>query len=157
MKNIFNYGWKNFIILFCFFLFSATISAQNIKIKKGKVLINDKEVFNIKTGNTSRGETTSLYSISTNEELIFIKNDDCGTYAYSDNNADWDKDDFVTYNFLKQKVKVEMRGIVPLRSNIYVLLNAEVFDLNGNLNAEKIAQFKDKYDEKISEKTIILK
>lgn len=99
----------------------------------------------------------SLYNINTNEEVIFIKEDDCGTTASSDNNADWEKDDFVTYNFLKEKVKVEITQRVLMKWAIYFMLNEGVFDLKGNLNPEKIALFKDKYDEKISEKTRIIK
>jgi len=135
----------------------STVNAQNVKFKKGKVLINEKEVFSYREGNTSRGETISIYNITTNEEVIFIKADDCGTRAISDNNVDWEKDDYITYNFLKEKVKVEMHGYTNFKGNIAFLFQQGVFDLKGILNPEKIALFKEKYDEKISEKTTIIK
>jgi hypothetical protein len=56
--------------------------------------------------------------------------------------------------FLKEKIKVEVSAT---KYDIGFLFNQGIFDLNGYLNLEKIIVFKEKYDENISEKTIIIK
>ena len=125
---------------------SAPAYSQKVKIKNGKVTINETEVFNYKEGKND----ISLYNIFTNEEIIFIKKN-AGNIT---EDPDKYKDDYVTYMFLKEKIKVE---IATTKYDIGFLYNQGIFDLSGNLNLEKIILFKEKYDENISEKTIIVK
>ena len=153
MKNIFKSDNKAKVILFCLLIFTTTISAQklHVKLKKDKVILNETEVFSYKMGMTARGETRSLYNNNSNEEVIFIKIDNGGTTS-GDN---CEKDDFVTFNFLKEKIKVERSGSFNFKDDIAFLYLEGVFDLQGNLNLGKITLFKEKYDEKISEKIIM--
>lgn len=153
MKNIFKSDNKAKVILFCLLIFSTTISAQKIhvKLKKDKVILNETEVFSYKMGMTARGETRSLYNNNSNEEVIFIKVDNGGTTS----GDKCEKDDFVTFNFLKEKIKVERTGSFYFKWDIAFLYSEGVFDLQGNLNLGKITLFKEKYDEKISEKIIM--
>jgi len=137
---------KMMIIVFCLMIIPVAIHAQKVKIKNGKVAINGTEVFNYKEGKND----ISLFNINTNEEIIFIKKNG-GKITEGDDKY---KDDFVTYLFLKEKIKVE---ISTTKYDIGFLYNQGVFDLGGNLNKEKIMLLKEKYDENISEKTIIVK
>lgn len=154
MKNIFKSDNKAKVILFCLLIFSTTISAKklHVKLKKDKVILNETEVFSYKLGMTARGETRSLYNKNSNEEVIFIKVDNGGTTS----GDDCGKDDFATFNFLKEKIKVERTGSFHLfKDDIAFLYLEGIFDLQGNLNLEKITLFKEKYDENISEKIVI--
>ena len=48
-----------------------------------------------------------------------------------------------TYNFMS--------------SNVKFLYKNQIFDENGKINEKKVLEFKEKYDEKISEKTVIIR
>lgn len=146
MNNTDKYFHRQIIIAFCLILISTTINAQKVKIKNGKVAINETEVFNYKEGIND----ISLYNIKTNEEIIFIKKN-AGNITEG---PDKYKDDFITYLFLKEKIKVE---IATPKYDIVFLYNQGVFDLDGDLDLEKLMLFKEKYDENISGKTIIIK
>ena len=144
---------KKILIIFYLILFTTPLYAQkpSIKLKTQKVIINGTEVFKFSRGWNGANEDVSLYNIISNEEVIYIKDDNGGTTQGPNSQ----NDDFVTYNFLNIKTKVEIRGKFRLISEIAFLYSNGVFDLEGNLNNEKINRFKDKYDENISGKTII--
>lgn len=135
------------IIMFCLIMIPNAIYAQKIKIKQDIVTINDKEVFIYKGAKYG----FSLLNIKTNDEVIFIKENQ-GTVKEG---PDEDKDNFIIYNFLKEKIKVEIAKYYSPKTCIMFLYNEGVFDLEGNLNSEKIALFKEKYDEAISDKIVI--
>jgi hypothetical protein len=146
MTNMDKYFNRQIMLAICLIIISTTINAQKVKIKNGKVAINETEVFNYKEGKND----ISLFNINTNEEIIFIKKN-AGKITEGDDKY---KDDFVTYMFLKEKIKVE---ISTTKYDIGFLFNQGVFDLSGNLDSDKILLFKEKYDENISGKTIIIK
>jgi len=147
MKNPLKSIHKLMIIVFCLIIIPNTINAQKVIIKQDRVTINEKEVFIYKGAKYG----FSLYNIKTNDEVIFIKENQ-GTIKEG---TDEDKDNFITYNFLKEKIKVEIAKYYSPKTCIIFLFNEGVFDLEGNLNFEKITLFKDKYDEAISEKIVI--
>ena len=153
MKNTDIKSSRNVIILFCFMIFTTTLSAQKIRLKLGKIIINDIEVFSYNESSNVSGRYRSIYKLNTNDEVIFIKENNGGTTSGSNPEVD----DFVTYNFLKEKIKVEIAGITLFRDEVAFMLKEGVFDLQGNLNSEKIILFKDKFDEKVSEKIMIRK
>ncbi|RPJ70585.1 MAG: hypothetical protein EHM20_15335 [Alphaproteobacteria bacterium] len=147
MKNQLKSFCKLMIIVFCFVIIPGTICAQKVKIKQDIVTINEKEVFIYKAAKFG----FSLYNIKTNDEVIFIK-------EYQGTNEvgpDQDKDNFIIYNFLKEKIKVEIAQYYSPKTCIMFLFNEGVFDLEGNLYLEKITLFKEKYDEAISEKIVL--
>lgn len=132
------------------FLFIAIISsnftyAQKIKLKKGKILVDDIEVFNYDSSNSEGW--LSIYDIESGDEVIFIKEADNGTYTYQD-------DDYTIYKFLEQEVIVEISGYSVWKSYIKFLFKNKVFDTDGKLNDSKIAALKTKFDENITERTI---
>lgn len=147
MKNPLKSIYKLMIIVFYFVIIPNTIYAQKVKIKQDRVTINEKEVFIYKDATYG----FSLYNIKTNDEVIFIKENQ-GT---NDVGPDQDKDNFIIYNFLKEKIKVEIAKYYSPKTCIMFLFNEGVFDLDGNLNFQKTTLFKEKYDEAISEKIVI--
>lgn len=134
-------------IVFCLIIIPNALYAQKVKIKQDRVTINEKEVFIYKAAKYG----FSLCNIKTNEELIFIKENQ-GTIK---DGPDEDKDNFIIYNFLKEKIKVEIAKYYSPKTCIVFLFNEGVFDLEGNLNLEKITLLKEKFDEAISEKIVI--
>ena len=135
------------ITMVCIIMIPSAIYAQKIKIKQDIVTINDKEVFIYKGAKYG----FSLHNIKTKDEVIFIKENQ-GSIK---DGPDEDKDNFIIYNFLKEKIKVEIARYYSPKTCILFLYNEGVFDLEGNLYSEKIALFKEKYDEAISDKIVI--
>ena len=82
---------KTLLILF---IVSNSVHAQKVLLKKGKVLIDETEVFNYDI-NVGKG-FMNVYDLKTNDKLIFIKESDNGT---SENY----EDDYIEYHFLKTK------------------------------------------------------
>ncbi|GEM_PF-1425176 len=147
MKTLLKSIHKLLIMVFCLIIIPNALYAQKVKIKQDRVTINEKEVFIYKSAKYG----FSLCNIKTNEELIFIKENQ-GTIK---DGPDEDKDNFIIYNFLKEKIKVEIAKYYSPKTCIMFLFNEGVFDLEGNLNLEKITLLKEKFDEAISEKIVI--
>ena len=93
-----------------------------------------------------------LYDLKTNEELIFIKENNGGTRG-----ADSRQDDYTVYKFIKENVTVEIATYNFMSSNVKFLYKNEIFDMNGMINEKKVLEFKEKYDENISDKTVIIR
>lgn len=121
------------------------LKAQNIQIKNDIVFVDNKEVFKCKSENNNGIRSITLIDLHTNEELIFIKEDNGGTSGYRD-------DDYTIYMFLKEKVKVEISTYNLWKYDIKFLFKQGVFDLNGQLDNSKITFLKEKFDENITEK-----
>jgi hypothetical protein len=147
MKNPSKFILRFIIVVFCLITLPGALFAQKVKIKEDKVFIDEKEVFIYKGAKYG----FSLCNKSTGEELIFIKENQ-GTIKEG---PDEDKDNFIVYNFLKEKIKVEIAKYYSPKSCIAFLFNEGVFDMEGNLNSEKITLFKEKYDEAISDKIVL--
>jgi hypothetical protein len=146
MKRSEPYLFRSVILVICLIVVSLAGNAQKVKISKGKIMIDEKVVFNYKEGNND----ISLYNINTNEEVIYIKK----FPGKITEGPDQYSDDYVSYLFIKEKIKVE---IGTPKYDLGLLYNQGVFDLEGNLNPDKIMLFKEKYDENISGRTIIVK
>ena len=138
---------KKILIIAILTFVTNSVFSQKVKLKDHKVLIDGKEVFGYKKDETTT-TTLTIFDLNTKEELIFIKEDNGGTRDTRD-------DDFTIYNFLREKVKVEISYYDFMSSNVKFLFVNGIFDTNGKLNEQKILTFKEKFDEKISEKTII--
>jgi len=143
---------KKTVLIGLFIFISNLVFSQKIKLKADKILIDEKEVFGYKKEVVNGDQTLTIYDLNTKEELIFIKEDDAGTHG-----ADSRSDDFTIYKFLKEGIKLEISTYNFMSNNVKFLFKNEIFDINGKLNEKKIAELKDKYDEKISEKTILIR
>ena len=60
------------------FLFVNLSFSQKVKIKNDKIIIDDKEVFICKKEDFN-GDSLTIHDLKTNEELIFIKENNGGT------------------------------------------------------------------------------
>ena len=136
---------KRTITFLILLLAITSMNAQKVKLKKGKISVDGVEVFNYEL---NRGDGwISIYNMSDNEEVIFIRIADNGTNNYP-------QDDYTIYKFLKQDVVVEVSGYTLWKNHVKFLLKNNVFDTNGLLNDSKIDHLKSKFDENITEKTV---
>ncbi|MCF8277297.1 MAG: hypothetical protein K9J17_11235 [Flavobacteriales bacterium] len=138
---------KTLVFLIFLVTYSATSSAQKIKLKNDKVLIDGRELFRFEKGN--HPGWISLFSLETDEELIMIKQDHGGTPG-----PDYRDDDYTIYTFLKEDIKAEISSYNLWQNNIKFLLEQRVFDENGVMNADRIKSFKVKFDEDITSRRI---
>ena len=143
---------KKIILIGLFIFITNSVFSQKVKLKTDKIVIDGKEVFGYKSERINGSPTLTIYDLNTKEELIFIKEDDAGTYG-----AERREDDFTVYKFLKEGIKVEISYYTFMSNNVKFLFKNEIFDMNGVLNEKKITALKDKYDENISEKTILIR
>ncbi|WP_445718116.1 hypothetical protein [Flavobacterium sp.] len=123
------------IVIFCSF---NQINAQKINFKKGFVLANDVEV--LKYEKEQGGFETNIYTLDDTLVLQIL-----------------DKKDFDRYLFLtSEKVVIESTefDFYTHRQVLQLFFDKKVFNEKGELNSEKLNEFKLMYDEKITKRTI---
>lgn len=138
-----------------FAITSFSMFSQEVEIKDDKVLLDGKQILKYEKINVLQH---SFYSMDDNEILL---------YKYNNNETrDYHDDDYIVLNFLTEKTKVEtkdiMRAVSGLGMNsrknmeklVVWLLKEKVIDANGVLNPERVQLFFEKYDEKITERTV---
>jgi AAA+ superfamily predicted ATPase len=129
-------------------------NAQDVEIKKDKVLLDGKEILRYEKENVFN---QSFYSLTDDEEILH--------YRFSDNETQqYMEDDYFILNFLGQKVKVEStevsRATVIMSSRksseklIKWLLKDKVLNTDGTINPEKLDNFYQKYNEDITNRTV---
>jgi hypothetical protein len=122
--------------------FGQDVSYKNIKFKhkKGFVIVNEQKVFKLKY---SVGYYY-LYDLETGEEVMYFYMNDNETAQYYD-------DDYVKVYFTKSKTVFETK--VHQRIILERLINEKVITSNWKIDASKIAEFVEKYDENITNRT----
>lgn len=138
-----------------FAIANFSMFSQEVEIKDDKVLLDGKQILKYEKINVLQH---SFYSMDDNEILL---------YKYNNNETrDYHDDDYIVLNFLTEKTKVEtkdiMRAVSGLGMNsrknmeklVVWLLKEKVIDANGVLNPERVQLFFEKYDEKITERTV---
>ena len=131
------------ILLIITVLISMNSYSQKIKLKKEKVLLDDIEILSYKKVPTYN--EVYFYDLINNEEVIFIKFDDNGTFEY-------DGDDYVKIFFAKTNTKIESKSIrygAKGEETIKKLIFDGVIEKNGNINYEKVKSFSEKYNDVI--------
>ncbi|NRD20397.1 hypothetical protein HNV08_10100 [Winogradskyella eckloniae] len=121
---------------------SFFLDAQNLILKKGKLISEDTEICNYKI-DLSEG-WLRLYDLKTNDTLIIIEE------SFNNTDANYD-DDYVIFKFPKQEIKVEISGTSFWIDYVKLLYRNKTFDLNGQLNDLQIKLFKLRMDENITE------
>ena len=131
-------------------------NAQEVEIKKDKVLLDGKEILRYEKENVFN---QSFYSLVDDEEILHYRFSDNGTQQYLN-------DDYFILNFLKEKVKIESsevsRVTVIMSSRksseklIKWLLKDKVMYPDGSINSEKLDNFFQKYNEDITKRTEVL-
>jgi len=126
-----------FAILVVFGTFTQ-INAQKINFKKGFVLADDVQI--LKYEKEQGGFETNIYTLEGKLVLQIL-----------------DKKDFDKYLFLtSDKVVIESTefDFYTHRQIMQLFFDKKIFNEKGELNSEKLDEFKLMYDEKISERTI---
>ncbi|WP_338376476.1 hypothetical protein [uncultured Flavobacterium sp.] len=130
---------KTTFIIILFLSISSCIYAQEIKLKKETIYIDGKAVLSYEK--KSYGNELVIYELNTKNELI--------TDVYNPTS------NYQKIFFIKQKKSMEMRPKYWNKSLIKWFIEQDILDVNGNLNEEKVDIFIEKFDEKITERTII--
>ncbi|HIB37781.1 hypothetical protein [Mesonia sp.] len=139
---------KFFIFSLVLLASSFSVNAQKVKFKKGDVLVDGEKIFTYEKQNL--GNTISIYTLDDNTEVLYMNFDDGGTLHYHDDN-------FMAMNFLIENVKIETSNFNG-RGFKYILgqmIKQGVISKNGEIVPEKLEIFSNKYDESITDRTII--
>ena len=127
---------------------------QEVEIKDDKVLLDGKQILKAEKINMVE---YSFYNLKSVDEILLYRQMDNETSRYQD-------DDYYVLNFLTEKVKVESNDFYKIASFmnskksmeklIKWLLKEKVLTNDGELNPDRLAIFKEKYDQNITERTI---
>ncbi|WP_265429730.1 hypothetical protein [Chryseobacterium sp. YIM B08800] len=127
---------------------------QEVEIKNDKVLLDGKQILKAEKINMVE---YSFYNLKSDDEILLFRQMDNETSRYQD-------DDYYVLNFLTEKVKVESNDFYKIASFmnskkameklIKWLLKEKVLTNDGELNPDRLAIFKEKYDQNITERTI---
>jgi hypothetical protein len=127
---------------------------QEVEIKDDKVLLDGKQILKAEKINMVE---YSFYNLKSDDEILLYRQMDNETSRYQD-------DDYYVLNFLTEKVKVESNDFYKIASFmnskksmeklIKWLLKEKVLTNDGELNSDRLAIFKEKYDQNITERTI---
>ena len=127
---------------------------QEVEIKDDKVLLDGKQILKAEKINMVE---YSFYNLKNDDEILLYRQMDNETSRYQD-------DDYYVLNFLTEKVKVESNDFYKIASFmnskksmeklIKWLLKEKVLTNDGELNPDRLATFKEKYDQNITERTI---
>ncbi|MCQ9637048.1 hypothetical protein MP477_19055 [Chryseobacterium sp. WG23] len=128
--------------------------SQDVVIKDNKVMLDGKQI--LKAEKISLAQY-SFFSMKNDDEILL--------YKYMDNETPSNvRDDFFILNFLTEKVKVEstdlgkvsnfMNSRKGMEKVLRWLLKERVINYDGELNPDRVAVFKEKYDENITERTL---
>ncbi|SFT74131.1 hypothetical protein SAMN05421857_2914 [Chryseobacterium formosense] len=134
---------KILLSLFFMALINGFISAQDLKLTKDKVVIDNKEVF--------KYEKQSFVEYS----LFDLKNDEVLNLQFKDNGTAYESDDYMVFNFVGIGVKFSSTNFEKIaglgsksmmKNLIQWLLKEKVFSNDGNLDKDKLEIFINKYE-----------
>jgi hypothetical protein len=131
---------QQIFLTFLILLIYTQVNAQKIKFKKDFVLVDNVEV--LKYDKQQGGFETNIYSLDGKLLLQIL-----------------DKDNFDRYYFnLNEKVIIESTefDFYTHRQIVQLFFDKKIFNSEGIINEEKLKEFKAMYDEKITERTIII-
>ncbi len=145
----------NRLLAFFILMISSNLYfSQNVTIKDDKVLLDGKQI--LKAEKLSLAQY-SFFSMKNDDEILIYKYMDNETPSYV-------SDDYFILNFLTEKVKVEsgdlgkvsnfMNSRKGMEKIIRWLLKERVINQDGELNSDRLAVFKEKYDENITARTL---
>ncbi len=140
---------NRYFLTFLLCLITSLGFSQKIKLKKEKIFLDDKEFLSCEKGGAFGAVTYDLSELNTNKRIIILVQNDGGTHMEI-------SDDYTQIKFLTKGEQAEIRG-----GNIYnaikLLLKNGVLTPEGTLDESQIDLFIKNYDEKISEKTRIIR
>ncbi len=124
--------------------------SQEVDFKKDKIIINGKEAFTITK--KAFGTEISIFSLEPKSEIIYGLRNDNGTAGYLD-------DDFLKISFLDFKITIESTMLAKRtwKYIVSMLVESNVIDESNKINEENLRKFEQKYNENITNRTIITK
>ena len=128
---------KTFLLLSLFGLIATTAKAQQVELKDGKVLVDEKPVLSYVYTNTKLELT--LYKLNTEEELVFLMENENPNKQY------------YKIRFTGDNLKMKTKNISTWKRTVKWLVDNKIFDQEWNLNIEKVKLFIDKYNEDFDE------
>ncbi|MGU3373333.1 hypothetical protein [Chryseobacterium sp. M5A1_1a] len=145
---------NRFLAFFLLMISCNLYFSQEVTIKDDQVLLDGKQILKAEKINVDQ---YSFFSMKDDEEVLM--------YRYMDNETPrYIKDDYFILNFLTEKTKVESTDISKIANFmnskkgmeklVKWLLKERVINHDGELNSERVAVFKDKYDENITVRTL---
>ncbi|WP_179320520.1 hypothetical protein [Winogradskyella helgolandensis] len=135
---------RNLFLLLMMIMCYNLMNAQKVKLKKEFVYIDDVKVFKYEK-NAGEGWLT-LFDLDNDDEIIFIRENDNGT--------DYRDDDYTQYKFLKEDIIIEISTYNYWKNHVKFLYKNKCFDLDGKVDQKKVQNTFDKFDEKITVRTI---
>jgi len=134
---------------------SGLCASQEVELKNGQATLDGNPLVRYEKINALQ---YSFYNGS-DDEILFWKNFDNGTPQYLD-------DDYFVVNFLGEKIKVESSNFTLCRSGLGLnseknmkkllatLVKEKVLRPDGTIDPDRASVFHDKYDEKITDRTV---
>ncbi len=120
------------IITLFFMLFTFTISAQKVKIKKGIAYIDGEEYVKVE----KESGNMSIYSLTDDDEIVYIK-----YYDPTPSNKQ-NHDSYHIVRFIEHDVEVELD---ETRNKIIKMLYKGKVIQNGEIDKERLKNFVSKY------------
>ncbi|RSC93440.1 hypothetical protein [Tenacibaculum singaporense] len=139
---------KKFLLSIAFTILISSLGfSQKIKLKKGKVLVDGKEILNYQK--RGLGTELILYSLDSKDEIVNMFQENNGTHSYLD-------DDYKKMFFTKDEIWVESSRVSTRgwKYMIKLLLENNVLDNEGSINSKNLKKFAKKYDENITNRTV---
>lgn len=137
---------KKALTLLAFLTLSNFISAQEVKLKKEKVLLDEVEILKYEREDLGVYQI-HFYDLKNNDEILFIKRNDNETKGYLD-------DDYTQIKFIGLKKGLEVKQKKTWSSYIEWLIKNKVINSDGTLNEEKVDALIENYDENITNRTV---
>ncbi|WP_431164588.1 hypothetical protein [Tenacibaculum halocynthiae] len=129
-------------------LFTSFGYSQKVRFKKGKVIVDKKEILSYEK-NGFLGSEITLYSLDGENEIAEMFHERNGTNSYQE-------DDYKKLFFTNEEIKIES-GRIKFRGWKYViklLIRNKVLGMDGKINLAKLKKFAKKYDENITNRTV---
>lgn len=130
---------KPFHYLLILLVSATTLSAQKVDLKKGIVYVDETPAFSFEK--KAMGNEIHLYRLNTKDELAYV--------AVETNNTESKVDDSKKVVFMQQHVTIKSKDFRAknYETMIQLLLEGKVMDSKGEINAENLKKFQQKFDD----------
>lgn len=137
---------KKTLSLLALLAFSSFVSAQEVKLKKKKVLFDGIEVLSYEREDMGVFQI-HFYDLKSNDEILFLKRNNNETPSYYE-------DDYTQIKFIGLKKGLEVKQQKSWTAYLEWLIKNKVINGDGTINEEKVDVLIQNYDENITKRTI---
>lgn len=130
---------KKTLIIVLLALVSTVSYAQKVKFKKGKIVIDGKNIFSYER--KELGTKFTIFSLDGEDELVYMEHDVNGTHTYTG-------DDVKKLVFLDSDMKIYSHSLADYswKKVIKLLYKGKVFNDEGEIDDKKLKKFILKYE-----------